>query len=176
VLLTQRGIHQAVVTVEPVTPNGPPELVAYLVGLAEPTSLLRRLRQALPPGHVPSRIRHVVRIPTTRNGKTNLTALRKLAADAIRSANAAQRPRTATERLIADVWREVLRHVEVDVHTRFGDLGGDAAKSRAVLGKLRLHFPSLTAGQLTVQRTVAELAAALDAADAGSGSSTMIGL
>ncbi len=172
VLLAQRGIRQAVVTGEPADTDRPTELVAYLVGLVECTGLLRRLRRALPASHVPSRIHHVARIPVTRNGKTNFTALRKLAAR--KPAAAARRPDTGTERLVADVWCEVLRHVEIDVRVRFDDLGGDQAKARTVLGKLRGHFPTLTIAQLSAHPTVAELAAALDRDDVAEPGSTSV--
>lgn len=163
VLLTRRGIRQAVVTAEPTAREQQPELVAYLVGLIEPTGLTRWLRQALPTSHVPARIHQVLRIPKSRNGETNFTALRKLAADAIRPAPVpAVRPRNATERLIADIWCAVLKHLDVDVHTTFTDLGGDNFTSLAVLGMLRRHFPSATIEQLADHPTIAALAAAID--------------
>jgi amino acid adenylation domain-containing protein len=168
VLLAQRGIRQAVVTAEPAGQDRPAELVAYLVGLIDHSSLVRRLWQALPAGHVPGRIHQVARIPFTRNGKTNFPALRKLAADAMKPRDVGvERPRTPTERIIADVWCEVLKHVEIDVHAPFGKLGGDSLKSLAVFGKLHRHFPELTVAQLAAYSTVAELAAALgdDSAD-----------
>ena len=170
VLLAQRGIRAAVVTAEQVSQDGPDELVAYLVGLADHADLMRRLRQRLPAGHVPGRLHQVARIPLTREGRTNFTALRKLAA---RKPVARKRPHTATERLIADAWCNVLKHVEIGLHTRFDDLGGTPAKARAVVGKLRRHFPGLTVAQLTSHPTVAELAKALDAS-AGPGSTTVV--
>jgi acyl-coenzyme A synthetase/AMP-(fatty) acid ligase len=164
VLVAQRGIRQAVVTGERPRPDQPMELVAYLVGLVEHTDLERRLRRALPASHLPGRIHQVARIPMSRNGKTNFTALRKLAADTVKPpAVPVQRPRTTTERLIADVWRAVLKHVEIDVHTKFGGLGGDEDKSQAVLVKLRQNYPELTVAVLDAHPTIAELAAALDA-------------
>ncbi|HEY0805231.1 MAG TPA: AMP-binding protein [Pseudonocardiaceae bacterium] len=170
VLLAQRGIREAVVTGEQASQDGPTELVAYLVGLADHADLLRRLRQRLPASHVPNRLHQVARIPLTREGRTSFTALRKLAA---RKPVARQCPRTATERLIADIWCDVLKHVEIGLHARFDDLGGNPAKSRAVVGKLRRHFPGLTVAQLADHPTVAELAAALDA-NAGPGSTTVV--
>jgi len=162
VLLARRGIRQAVVTAEPAGRDQPLELVAYLVGLIEPTGLTRWLRQALPTTHVPARIHQVLRIPRSRNGDTNFTTLRKLAADAIRPAPVpVVRPRTPTERLIADIWCAVLKHVDVDVHTTFTDLGGDNFTSLAALGKLRRHFPSMTIEQFAAHPTIAALAAAI---------------
>ena len=162
VLLARRGVRQAVVTAEPAGRDQPLELVAYLVGLVEPTGLTRWLRQALPATHVPARIHQVLRIPKSRNGDTNFATLRKLAADAIRPAPVpAVRPRTVTERLIADIWCAVLKHVDVDVHTSFTDLGGDNFTSLAVLGKLRRHYPSVTIEQLAAHPTIAALAAAI---------------
>lgn len=160
VLLAQRGIRRAVVTAEPAGPDRPLELVAYLVGLTDPAHLLRRLRKALPETHVPARIHQVHRIPSFRNGKTNFVALRKLA---VRAGQPAAVPaRTATERLIANIWCAVLKHIDVDVHTTFADLDGDDATSLAVLGELRRHFPSVTIEQLTAHPTVATLAAVID--------------
>jgi acyl-CoA synthetase (AMP-forming)/AMP-acid ligase II len=170
VLLAERGIREAVVTTEQISRDQPAELVAYLVGLAEHAKLLHKLRQRLPASHIPKRLRQVVRIPLTRDGDTNLAALRKLAG---RKPIAPQPPRTETERIIADIWCEVLKHIQIGRHAKFSDLGGNPARSRAVVRKLRRHFPELTIAQLATHPTVAELAAALDA-DAGPDSTTVV--
>lgn len=159
VFLAQRGIRQAVVTGEPRGPGRPLRLVAYLVGLVDPADLTRRLRLALPERLIPEHIHHVARIPATRGGTTNLTALRKLANSTAKPV-AVVRPRTESERLIADVWCAVLGHVQIDVHTTFAELGGDSAKSLVVLDRLRRHFPTLTTERIAAYPTVAELAAA----------------
>jgi hypothetical protein len=159
-LLSASGVTAALVAAEAPGVDEPLELVAYVVSTAEAAELTRHLSQLLPLGHLPGRIHRVERIPTNANGKADLAALRELVRDAP-VAGVVNGPRTATERLIAGIWCEVLGRDAIDIDAKFGELGGDSFKSLAVFGRLRRHFPTVTIAQLFAHPTVRELAAAI---------------
>lgn len=167
-MLAQPGIEQVVVIGERPDASQPVELTAYIVGNADQDAIIPRLREILPASHIPAQVREVSCIPVTANGKADLSALRALAATASHqheplSLRTAAPPRSETERLIADVWLEVLNCRDIGIHTKFLDLGGDSLKSLAVFGRLRKRFPQLTIADLFAHPTVAGLAAAIAA-------------
>ncbi|HVR99226.1 MAG TPA: SDR family NAD(P)-dependent oxidoreductase [Thermoanaerobaculia bacterium] len=68
-------------------------------------------------------------------------------------------PRTATERLLAGVWQDVLGIETVGVHDNFFELGGDSVLGIQVLARARAAGVELTSNQLFQHQTVADLAA-----------------
>jgi hypothetical protein len=158
-----------VVTGERTVPDGPVELVAYVVGIrsADTVALGRQLADALPPALLPGRIVAVPHIPITANGKTDLDALRAWQDDGNPGTLAVPEAqpddwRTDTERLVAAVWCEVLGRESVGRAGKFAELGGDSFKTLAVFGRLRRHFPALGIAMLFKHPSVAELSEALD--------------
>ncbi|HKC12183.1 MAG TPA: amino acid adenylation domain-containing protein, partial [Vicinamibacteria bacterium] len=138
-LLRREAVRAAVVVPRE---NGPGDvqLVAYVVfgaGLAPTVTELRRLlRDELPPYMIPSSFVILDELPVTPNGKLDRKALARL--DARESAGASNRvePRTAMERLVAEIWREALGVSAVSVHDNFFDLGGHSLLSMRVLARL----------------------------------------
>ncbi|WP_338700463.1 non-ribosomal peptide synthetase [Streptomyces sp. Q6] len=162
-LLARAGVRQAVVTGERPTPDAPLELVAYLVGDADPRALVADLRATLPSALVPGAVHTVAAIPTNLNGKTDFAALRETvrAAATAPAVAPAQAPREGTEQLIAGIWEEALGRTGIGRDERFLDIGGDSFKALTVFARLRRHHPDLVIAQLYAHATVAELAAAL---------------
>ncbi|MFB8277375.1 non-ribosomal peptide synthetase [Nocardia colli] len=159
-LLDSPGVRQAVVTGERAQPQQPLELVAYVVGNAQPAELIRALRATLPSALVPSRIVPVPHIPVTPNGKADFSALHALAdPDPIRATDP---PRTPTEQLIARLWGEVLGRADIGRDERFMEIGGDSFKALTVFARLRRHYPALVIAQIYAHACIADLAAALD--------------
>lgn len=162
-LLALPGVRQAVVTGERPQPGAPLELVAYVVGPALPRELSRQLRGTLPSALMPSRLTVVPSIPFNLNGKTDFVALRA-AAQAVETMGGAPAdpPHTETERLIAELWGDVIGRAEIGRHERFLEIGGDSFKALTIFARLRRRYPRLVIAQLYAHATVAELAAALD--------------
>jgi len=163
VLLAVPGVRQAVVAGERASAEAPLELVAYVVGAARPADLTGRLHGTLPSALVPSRVHVVAAIPIGVNGKVDLPALRT-AADVSEApaTSPADRPKTDTERLIADIWAAVLGRDRIGRHERFLEVGGDSFKLLAVFGRLRRSFPGIGIAALFAHPTIAQLATALD--------------
>jgi len=141
-------------------------LAAYLVpadGVA-PADLVASVRDALrewlPHYMVPTTIEAVDELPLTANGKLDRLLLEDRAA---RSCAAAPPPRTATakagtdlERLVSEVWCEVLGVPAVDADDDFFDLGGDSFKVVRVIERLKgLLAVEIPMAALLLEPTVA---------------------
>ncbi|MGE7991378.1 amino acid adenylation domain-containing protein [Pseudomonas sp. NPDC089554] len=96
-------------------------LVAYVVGSASPEALRTALQRQLPEHMLPSAWMSLEQLPLTRNGKLDRQAL-----PAPQRGGAAryEAPRNTTERLLAEVWAELLKCERVGIHDNFFDLGG----------------------------------------------------
>ncbi|MFG1681418.1 amino acid adenylation domain-containing protein [Nonomuraea sp. NPDC049269] len=154
------GVAEAVVTVH--DSHGTRNLIAYVVaGEAEEMELRRFAAERLPSYMVPSRFIVLDSLPISSNGKIDKRALP--APDAApRPAAEAVLPRTDVERILADVWSEVLGIEHVGVTDDFFALGGDSILNMKVVSRARSRGVRLTAKDVFVKQTIAELAAAAE--------------
>jgi amino acid adenylation domain-containing protein len=117
-------------------------LVAYLVaeGLGENAAaeLRHTLAAKLPEFMVPSNIVFLPELPLTDNGKIDRKALLKLPppAPASEDATAAQ-PRSATEQIVASVWKDALGLQSVGLDDNFFDLGAHSLTVAEVHARLQ---------------------------------------
>ncbi|WP_165777490.1 non-ribosomal peptide synthetase [Amycolatopsis antarctica] len=162
--------HPAVAEVVVAVPEqaGPPRLVAYVVpaGPASEvdTASLRELAGSELPDHmVPSVVLTLTSIPLSVNGKVDRRAL-PAPAPAAESTTDGREPRTATERILARVWAEVLR-VPVGVEDNFFDLGGDSIMSIQVVSRARQEGLAVTSRDVFAHQNVEALAEAIDRAE-----------
>jgi amino acid adenylation domain-containing protein len=124
-LAAHPAVAQAIVTARP-GPGGENRLVGYVVARAArpPAAELRdHLRARLPDYMVPALFVFVDAMPLTPNGKVDRRALPDPAAVLVPSRELVA-PRTATEKLVAEVWRELLEVPQISVGDNFLDLGG----------------------------------------------------
>jgi amino acid adenylation domain-containing protein len=132
------AVAQSVVLVRGDT-AGDQRLVAYLVhaaGASPTASELRKfLRATLPDHMIPHLFVELARLPLTQNGKVDRLALPDPFAGERRAVTTRAAPRTEMERLVAEIWREVL-NVEVGVHDNFFDLGGHSLLSMQVIHRI----------------------------------------
>jgi amino acid adenylation domain-containing protein len=103
-------------------------LVAWIVpheGTEAPdtTALRAFLRDRLPEPMVPAVFVPVTRLPLTPSGKVDRRALPEPAETGPESVAYAE-PQSALERIIADVYRDLLRIARIGLHDNFFDLGG----------------------------------------------------
>ncbi|HEV2782817.1 MAG TPA: non-ribosomal peptide synthase/polyketide synthase [Actinophytocola sp.] len=168
-LLSQPGVSQAVVVARELDGRGK-RLVAYVVAGAAtvaPDALRDALRTTLPDYMVPSAVVPLDRLPLNASGKLDRRALPAPDAPAPDAGYVA--PRTETERVVADIWAEVLGMERVGVEDNFFDLGGDSILSIRVISRLRAAFGAdLSPRAVFANPTVAGLAD-LVPADAGVG-------
>jgi len=97
----------------------------------------RFLQEKLPASMVPSIFMPLEKLPLTPNGKIDRTALPKPAADRASVATAYIAPRTALERTIAGIWRELLHIEQAGLQDNFFDLGGHSLLVVKAQSKLR---------------------------------------
>ncbi|MFI6871631.1 amino acid adenylation domain-containing protein [Nocardia sp. NPDC050406] len=163
-LLDHESVGRAVVVAR-TGDSGAPRLIAYVVpapGVATTADVLEaHLAQRVPPYMRPSAIVLVDTVPLTPNGKPDVAAL-PAPVFAPRSDRA---PRTPAERLVADLFAEVLGIDRPGVDDSFFALGGDSIVSIQLASRARAHGLHLTPRQVFEHRTVAGIAAAARALD-----------
>ncbi|MDX0647516.1 amino acid adenylation domain-containing protein [Sinorhizobium medicae] len=107
----------------------------------------------------PARFVPALELPRLASGKLDVVCLRRLA-----GRRPFEPPATATERLIADTWREVLELERVGRHDGFFGLGGHSILMLRVLARLRIALGrEVPLRMLYDARDLAELALWLDA-------------
>src|SRR5258707_1204997 len=142
-------------------------VVAYVVprqGESLITSDLRScLQKKLPDYMVPSAFVVLGELPLTSSGKLNRRAL---PAPEISDRNAelsGAAPRTPTEKLLAEIWREVLVVSHIGIHENFFDLGGHSLLAVRLFAQIEKRFgrrwPLATLFQLP---TIAQFAATIE--------------
>ncbi|HEX5709538.1 MAG TPA: amino acid adenylation domain-containing protein [Pyrinomonadaceae bacterium] len=122
------GVREAAVVAQPL-PSGEKRIAAYIVfrGTQSPGAIneLRDfLKERMPPYMLPAALCGLDALPLTPNGKLDVQALPS-ADELLQHADSTYvEPRTAAERSIASIWREVLSVEKVGLYDNFFDLGG----------------------------------------------------
>jgi non-ribosomal peptide synthase protein (TIGR01720 family) len=145
--------HPAVTSAATAVHDG--ELVGYVTGTPDPGGLRRFLGDRLPSGSVPAAFVTLPELPRTSAGTVDRAALPRPAAA---PADAAA-PHSATEKVIADIWRELLGVPEVRVTDNFFALGGDSIISLQVIARAKKFGIQLTPRMFFQHQTVAAIAA-----------------
>ncbi|WUH99882.1 amino acid adenylation domain-containing protein [Spirillospora sp. NBC_00431] len=158
-IAAEPGVRRAGVIDRHDGPGGA-RLVAYVVPAPDvhldAEALRESLTRTLPDAMIPSAVVVLGELPLTPSGKIDRAALP--APEVEREVTRA--PRNARERLLCEIFAEVLETEEVGVDDDFFSLGGDSILSIVVSG--RAHGAGLAIGPQDVfeHRTPAELAAA----------------
>ncbi|MBC1274872.1 amino acid adenylation domain-containing protein [Nostoc sp. UCD121] len=158
VALAQHPNIRANVVVAREEKSGQKRLVAYIVpqpGQVAPTlsDLRHFLEEKLPDYMVPSTFVRISTIPRLPNGKIDLKALPDPELSGTFVA-----PRTAVEKILADIWAQVLRLEKVGIQDNFFELGGDSILSIQIVAKANQAGFQLTPKQVFDRPTIAKLA------------------
>ncbi|MET7343994.1 amino acid adenylation domain-containing protein [Streptomyces sp. NPDC087866] len=163
------SVTEAAVVVREDTP-GDQRLAAYLVtdgsqADPDPQELRAALKRVLPPSLVPVSFTTLPALPLTPNGKLDRRGLP--APQIHRTTGAASAPATPAERVLADIWADVLGLDEVGAEEDFFDLGGHSLLATQVVARARRLLPEAGARPVSVMdlftcRTVRDLAALAD--------------
>ncbi len=176
-LMAHPGVAQAAVIARD-DQDGPKRLVSYFVPAAPAasptTSQLRaHLRTRLPDYMVPAAFVSLAVLPLNPNGKVDRAALPVPDGTRPDLASTLQPPRTPMERLLSDVWSDVLGVPAIGVHDNFFELGGDSILSIQVMVAARAAGVTLTPRQMFGNPTIAELAEVSGPSGAVSGASAV---
>lgn len=121
--------------------------------------LRERLKQQLPDFMVPSAIVLLEEFPLTPNGKVDRKALPKPVASA-RTEEVSIAPESELEKIIAEIWKEVLQVEQVGFNENFFDLGGHSLLLAQVHSRLRqtlgVDLPILKLFQFPTVHSLAE--------------------
>lgn len=164
------SVRQAAAAVREVG-NGEKRLIAYLVE-HEGTTIGKRtvqdhLRHRLPGYMVPWTLVVLRELPLTRNQKVDYRALpepKDWAADPVVA------PRSPTERLLAEIWAELLHRDGFGLDHHFFEVGGDSLLAMRLVGRIREAFQmELPLRTLFESPTLGELAKRIEAAQQAGG-------
>ena len=116
------------------------------------------LESRLPEYMVPSGLMVLSQLPLTPNGKVDRKALPipDMASSVLAEYVA---PETETEKLLSEIWREVLGIEKVGIHDNFFEVGGDSIISIQIVARAQEAGIQLTTKQLFQNQTIAEQAA-----------------
>jgi amino acid adenylation domain-containing protein len=173
VLQGHPAVRAAVVRVH--EEGGARKLVAYVVaregehtGELEP-AVRTHLAQGLPDYMVPSLFVWLEAMPLNASGKVDRDALPAPREARASRPEGSEAPRTATERILAEIWGELLGREQVGVGENFFQIGGDSITSIRVVARARQRGLILTVKQLFEAPTIAGLSrlAKLEGAEEG---------
>jgi thioesterase domain-containing protein len=171
-LLRFPSIRRALVTTRE-SRSGDVRLIAYVVtnGTVPDAATLRTyLRERLPEYMLPQWFIPLDTIPTLPNGKTDLKRLPPPHQES--SLTSATEPRTAIEKELRAIWRDILQISGVGIHDNFFDLGGHSILTVRLVSRIRIDLRrACTLPMVFRYPTVATLAAALESASALDGNS-----
>ena len=157
-LLTLPAIQDACVAI--VGEARTPRLYAYIalkqLGSIDAAGVLESLQDLLPDYMLPAGMTFLDQLPVTTNGKLDFDALPAPVFQDERTQYVAARDET--ERLLCQIWQDVLGVTRVGIHDNFFDLGGDSILSIQIVSRLKQSGLTLSVKQLFQQQTVAQLA------------------
>jgi amino acid adenylation domain-containing protein/non-ribosomal peptide synthase protein (TIGR01720 family) len=152
-------VQQVVVIVREDVP-GDKRLIAYCV--TQPVTVSARelrefVQQQLPTHMVPSSFVLLDALPLTPNGKIDRHALPLLSFSS-ESQQSFVKAQTPIEKILAQIWSDVLRLEKVGIHDNFFELGGDSILSIQIVACCNQAGLKLTPKDLFQHQTIAELA------------------
>ncbi|MFD6065628.1 amino acid adenylation domain-containing protein [Amycolatopsis lurida] len=143
-------------------------LVAYVSpGDVDPEALRNELAERMPAYMVPAAVMALDVLPLTAHGKIDRKALPE---PDFSSKTVGREPATEAERILCEVFAEVLGLARVGVEDSFFELGGDSISSMQVASRARRDGIALTPKQVFEHRTperLAQLAAPAPRQDSG---------
>jgi aryl carrier-like protein len=135
-------------------------LVAYYTADREipPAELRRFMEGSLPRDVIPTAFVRLEQIPLAASGKVDRSALPQLVPRRTTLTAISVAPRTEMERLLADLWSDVLDAGPIGVHEDFFELGGDSMQCIQIVTAARARGVVFDPRDLFVHPTIAELA------------------
>ena len=141
VLASQDGVGQAAVVAQEGSRPGDRRLVAYVVPAAgrqlDVAALRAATAQVLPSYMVPAAVIELDALPLSATGKLNRRAL---PAAVFSAADDGRQPASPSERLLCDLFAQVLDVERVGPDDSFFDLGGHSLLAAMLLARLRQQF------------------------------------
>ncbi|MCP4152298.1 MAG: non-ribosomal peptide synthetase, partial [bacterium] len=137
------------------------QLCAYYISQKEivVSELRSYMEKHLPPYMIPSYFIWLEKFPETATGKVDRKALPDPATGA--TGDIYEAPHTGNEKIMADVWQNVLGIEQIGIENDFFELGGDSIKAMQILSGLQKKQLKLEMKDLFAHRTIKKLATKL---------------
>jgi amino acid adenylation domain-containing protein len=148
--------------------NKEKSIVAYVVASVTADirdSLTKHLKAKLPEYMLPSYFSFLDAIPLTPNGKADRKVLLEMNRDSLLyvSSKPYVAPRTRTEQLLAEIWKDVLKIERISAHDNFFELGGHSILLMQVLFRIQKTFQTkMAVRELFEARILSDLAGIID--------------
>jgi len=139
-------------------------LVLEQLGSAPSQHVFREyLKDKLPDYMVPSELAILDALPLTPNGKIDRIALQQVKVSDDRfEAGEFIAPKTETEEILAQIWKDLIGFDEISIHDNFFEIGGDSLISIRIIARANEAGLNLTPQLLFEYPTIAELATLLE--------------
>ncbi|MCY9107205.1 amino acid adenylation domain-containing protein [Bacillus atrophaeus] len=141
--------------------QGQHTIYAYLISETDrklnQSKIRASLKAVLPDYMIPARFMQLDSMPLTSNGKLDQKALPE--PDAGTHISDDILPRNDTEKVMAEIWEELLGLEQLGVSANFFELGGDSIKALQVCARLKQHGFETTVRELFEHQTLGELSA-----------------
>jgi amino acid adenylation domain-containing protein/non-ribosomal peptide synthase protein (TIGR01720 family) len=131
-------VNEAAVLVHPGESGG--RMVAYIIGTPDISQVRKSLRDRLPAYMIPAAFVQLEALPLLPSGKLDRRALALIPVDAGAKEREAVQPRSPVERVIADIWAQLLRVRDFDIHDNFFELGGHSLTATQLVSRIRETF------------------------------------
>ncbi|QDY84671.1 amino acid adenylation domain-containing protein [Paenibacillus polymyxa] len=164
-ILAHESIHETCIL--PITNvNGIVSLSAYYVSeeYLSPAMLRKFLSKELPDYMIPAHFVHLLAMPLTANGKIDAKGL----PHPNESLEFKVAPRNEQEKLLADLWSEVLSVSNIGIDDPFFELGGDSIKAIQLAARLAQAGYATKIKDIMQSQTIRELASNLNREKPGS--------
>ncbi|MGB7293144.1 MAG: amino acid adenylation domain-containing protein, partial [Thermodesulfobacteriota bacterium] len=124
--------------------KGESALVAYIVTSDKDNLRIDNIRKflinRLPSAFVPSAFVIIDQLPLTTSGKVDRQALPSPLISKIEIKTDFVSPRNTTEKILVDIWSQVLGVDKIGVHDNFFDLGGHSLRATQIISRVREAF------------------------------------
>lgn len=131
------------------------------------TDLREYLEAKLPGYMVPAAFILMDEFPRNPNGKVARDRLPAPGFDRAAQQKTYLAPRTEQEKLLAEIWEQVLGRDEIGIHDNFFELGGDSILSIRILARANQAGLHMSSVDIFKHQTIAELAAILSSESLG---------
>lgn len=138
-----------------------PRQAEHLTDPSWPDKVKQALAARLPEYMMPAQFVVLESFPQTVNNKIDIKALPQVVQTDLDSA-IFEAPAGDVERRLAQIWQQVLGHIEIDVNTNFFTLGGDSILSIQLSSKAKQAGLNLSVLQVFDHPTIRAMAACLD--------------
>jgi len=158
-LIKQADIKNVAV-IDQANKNGKKYLSAFIVSNSKINikELKEKLLKELPDYMVPAYFNQVNEIPLTANGKVDKNSLSQLEMCELEQKELVN-PKTDMEKMLLEIWKEVLGREDIGIHENFFDVGGDSLLVQSVKMKIELIHPKLIqVTDLFTNTSISELA------------------